>query len=50
MENLVGSVTGTIRFYGLTKTSMALEGIEPHLRLIESYNKLHQARKMQEGF
>lgn len=46
MEQVVGSVNGTVRFYGLTKTSMALEGIEPHLRLIESYKKLHQARKM----
>jgi len=45
MENVVGSVTGKVRFYGLTKTSMKLEGIEPHLRLIESYKKLHQARK-----
>ena len=45
MENVVGSVTGEVRFYGLTKTSMQLEGIEPHLRLIESYKKLHQARK-----
>jgi len=45
MENVVGSVTGDVRFYGLTKTSMQLEGIEPHLRLIESYKKLHQARK-----
>ncbi|SBS33553.1 Ribosomal protein S12 methylthiotransferase accessory factor YcaO [Marinomonas spartinae] len=44
MENVVGSVTGEVRFYGLTKTSMQLEGIEPHLRLIESYKKLHQAR------
>lgn len=46
MENVVGSVTGKVRFYGLSKTSMALEGIEPHLRLIESYKKLHQARKI----
>lgn len=46
MENVVGSVTGTVRFYGLTKTSMALEGIEPHLRLIESYKKLHQSRNI----
>ncbi len=46
MENAVGSVTGNVRFYGLTQTSMALEGIEPHLRLIESYTKLHQARKI----
>lgn len=45
MDNVVGSVDGTVRFYGLSKTSMALEGIEPHLRLIESYKKLHQARK-----
>ena len=47
MQNVVGSVNGEIRFFGLTKTSMALEGIEPHLRLIESYKKLHQARKAQ---
>ncbi|MCL1065791.1 OsmC domain/YcaO domain-containing protein [Shewanella olleyana] len=46
MNNVVGSVNGTVRFYGLTKTSMNLEGIEPHLRLIESYKKLHQARKL----
>ncbi|MCG9722962.1 OsmC domain/YcaO domain-containing protein [Shewanella sp. Isolate7] len=46
MEQVVGSVKGEIRFSGLTETSMALEGIEPHLRLIESYKKLHQARKL----
>lgn len=46
MEQVVGSVTGKICFSGLTKTSMQLEGIEPHLRLIESYRKLHQARKL----
>ena len=45
MDNVVGSVTGEVKFFGLTKTSMKLEGIEPHLRLIESYKKLHQARK-----
>ncbi len=44
MQNVVCSVNGDVRFYGLTKTSMALEGIEPHLRLIESYKKLHSAR------
>ncbi|WP_394388890.1 OsmC domain/YcaO domain-containing protein [Shewanella woodyi] len=44
MQNVVGSVNGDVRFYGLTKTSMSLEGIEPHLRLIESYKKLHSAR------
>jgi ribosomal protein S12 methylthiotransferase accessory factor len=49
MENVVGSVTGKVRFYGLSNTSMALEGIEPHLRLIESYKKVHQARKIKAG-
>lgn len=45
MDSVVGSVTGEVKFFGLTQTSMKLEGIEPHLRLIESYKKLHQARK-----
>ncbi|WP_394147517.1 OsmC domain/YcaO domain-containing protein [Shewanella atlantica] len=45
MDNVVGSVSGEVKFFGLTQTSMKLEGIEPHLRLIESYKKLHQARK-----
>jgi len=45
MSNVLGTVSGEIRFCGLFKTSMMLEGIEPHLRLIESYKKLHQARK-----
>lgn len=44
MKNVVASVFGEIRFYGLTKTSMKLEGLDKHLRLIESYKKLHQAR------
>ncbi|SEQ69570.1 ribosomal protein S12 methylthiotransferase accessory factor [Amphritea atlantica] len=45
MENVVGSVNGEVRFYGLTPTSMKLEGLDKHLRLIASYKKLHQARK-----
>ena len=44
MENVVGSITGDVRFYGLTKTSMKLEGLDKHLKLIESYQKLHKAR------
>ena len=44
MENVVGSITGDVKFYGLTKTSMNLEGLDKHQRLIESYKKLHQAR------
>jgi ribosomal protein S12 methylthiotransferase accessory factor len=46
MEQVVGSVYGDVRFYGLTPTSMNLEGLDKHLRLIESYKKLHQARKL----
>ncbi|MBR9868092.1 MAG: OsmC domain/YcaO domain-containing protein [Oceanospirillales bacterium] len=45
INNVVGSVSGEVRFCGLTKTSMKLEGLDKHLRLIESYRKLHQARQ-----
>jgi ribosomal protein S12 methylthiotransferase accessory factor len=38
------SVSGRCRFYGLTPTNMALDGLEKHLRLIDSYKKLHAAR------
>ena len=44
MDNVIGSVTGEVKFFGLTKTSMKLEGLDKHLRLIGSYKKLHQAR------
>ena len=46
MVNVLGSVNGDLRFFGLTKTSMKLEGLDKHLRLIESYKKLHQARQL----
>ena len=46
MINVVGSVYGEVRFFGLTETSMELAGLDKHLRLIESYKKLHQARKL----
>ena len=45
MANVVGSVNGQVKFFGLTRTSMKLEGLDKHLRLIESYKKLHQARE-----
>lgn len=45
INNVVDSITGKVRFFGLTKTSMKLEGLDKHLRLIESYKKLHLARK-----
>jgi ribosomal protein S12 methylthiotransferase accessory factor len=44
MDAAIGSVDGSVRFHGLTPTSMKLEGLDRHLRLIESYKKLHTAR------
>ncbi|AOA60024.1 OsmC domain/YcaO domain-containing protein [Acinetobacter larvae] len=44
MDAVLGSVNGSVRFYGLSTTNMQLEGLDRHLRLIESYKKLHQAR------
>ncbi|WP_287815437.1 OsmC domain/YcaO domain-containing protein, partial [Pseudomonas sp.] len=49
MDAVVGSVQGTVRFYGLTPTSMKLEGLDRHQRLIESYRKLHAARARAAG-
>ncbi|WP_075879215.1 OsmC domain/YcaO domain-containing protein [Vreelandella massiliensis] len=49
MAAVVGSVEGSERFYGLEPTSMALNGIERHQRLIESYKKLHTARAGKAG-
>ncbi len=44
MDAVLGSIEGSVRFYGLTPTSMKLEGLDRHLRLIDSYKKLHAAR------
>ena len=44
MDAVMGSVDGSVRFFGLTPTSMKLEGLDRHQRLIDSYNKLHTAR------
>ena len=44
MDAVIGTVDGSIRFYGLTPTSMKLEGLDRHHRLIDSYRKLHAAR------
>ncbi len=40
-----GSVTGEVRFHGLVETNLALDGLDRHQKLIESYKKLHQARR-----
>ena len=44
MDAIVGTVDGSVRFQGLTPTNMQLEGLDRHLRLLESYDKLHSAR------
>jgi ribosomal protein S12 methylthiotransferase accessory factor len=44
MDAVLGSVDGSVRFFGLTPTSMKLEGLDRHERLIDSYKKLHVAR------
>ncbi|MGR4043350.1 OsmC domain/YcaO domain-containing protein [Pseudomonas sp. 910_21] len=44
MDAVIGSVNGSVRFYGLTPTNLQLEGLDRHLRLIDSYKKLHAAR------
>ena len=44
MDAVLGSVDGSVRFYGLAPTSMKLEGLDRHHRLIDSYRKLHAAR------
>lgn len=49
MDAVIGSVDGSVRFHGLTPTSMALEGLDRHQRLIDSYRKLHAARARAAG-
>jgi ribosomal protein S12 methylthiotransferase accessory factor len=49
MDAAIGSVNGSVRFYGLTPTSIKLEGLDRHLRLVESYKKLHSARAKAAG-
>ncbi len=44
MDAVMGSVDGSVRFFGLTPTSMKMEGLDRHQRLLDSYRKLHMAR------
>ncbi len=44
MDAVLGSVDGSVRFFGLTPTSIKLEGLDRHQRLIDSYKKVHAAR------
>lgn len=49
IDAAIGSVNGSVRFFGLTPTSMKLEGLDKHQRLIDSYKKLHAARARAAG-
>ena len=44
MDAAIGTLDGSVRFFGLTPTSMKLEGLDRHQRLIDSCRKLHTAR------
>lgn len=44
MDAVLGSMDGSMRFYGLMPTSLKLEGLDRHHRLLDSYRKLHVAR------
>ena len=45
IDNVIGSVSGKIKFYGLPHTSNKLDGVDKHLKLIESYKKLQRAKR-----
>ena len=44
MNAVIGSIDGSVRFFGLTVTNMNLEGLDRHQRLMNSFEKLHKAR------
>lgn len=44
MGAVLGSVDGSVRFFGLAPTSIKLEGLDRHHCLLDSYKKLHAAR------
>jgi ribosomal protein S12 methylthiotransferase accessory factor len=44
LDAAVGSVEGSVRFFGLEPTNTQLAGLDKHLRLLDSYKKLHAAR------
>ncbi len=46
MDAVIGSIEGSLRFFGLAPTNMNLEGLDRHQRLMDSYKKLHKARSL----
>jgi ribosomal protein S12 methylthiotransferase accessory factor len=49
MDAVLGSIDGSVRFYGVTPTSLKLEGLDRHQRLLDSLMKLHAARGKSPG-
>lgn len=45
LGDVTASVSGDLRFFGLVPTNMKLDGIDKHLKLIESYEKLQDTRQ-----
>ncbi|WP_127717154.1 OsmC domain/YcaO domain-containing protein [Halobacteriovorax sp. HLS] len=45
VSTVLKTISGEVKFYGLSKTDMNLTGLDKHLKLIESYKKLQIARK-----
>lgn len=44
LNDAIDVVEGKMKFYGLTPTNMKLDGLDKHLKLIESYKKLQVIR------
>lgn len=45
IDAVVGSVKGTVHFYGIPKTDTSLSGIDKHLKLLASYEKIQTAKR-----
>ena len=45
LNTAIGTINGDVRFFGLNKSNMKLEGLDKHLKLIESYKKLQAVRR-----
>jgi ribosomal protein S12 methylthiotransferase accessory factor len=44
MDAVMGSIDGSVKFFGLTPTNLGLDGLDRHHRLIDSLKKLRKAR------
>lgn len=44
MDGVTKSISGEAKFYGLNKIDLYLNGVDKHIKFIESYKKIHRAR------